>query len=308
MAYRYEFDTRRAGDLRLDRGHYEILQDALHLLRDGLEAWNRRALKHGAASRPYENEVRDLGRMIEWGDERLADAEAKAIWVDGISVGSLRYAKAALLLAIRRREEERASKAQEGWPDAALSSLDEGIAPVRKLAERMGSEPSDVLWQVIPKESGEPSPEAPQTMEWDVFVCHASEDKEDFARPLAEGLRARGLKVWFDEFTLTVGDSLRRSIDRGLAHSKFGVVVISPNFLRKEWPQRELDGLVAREVAGVKVILPVWHEIAVDQIRTYSPTLADRVAVSSSVGAGAGLPRRWNCTTNDARKRLRREA
>lgn len=121
-------------------------------------------------------------------------------------------------------------------------------------------------------------------MEWDVFICHASEDKEDFVRPLAEGLQAHGLKIWYDDFTLTVGDSLRRSIDRGLAHSKFGVVVISPNFMRKEWPQRELDGLVARELASGKVILPVWHQITVDQVRKYSPVLADRVAVSSSAG------------------------
>ena len=91
-----------------------------------------------------------------------------------------------------------------------------------------------------------------EAAKWDVFVCHASEDKDDFVRPLARKLEAHGLKVWFDEFTLTVGDSLRRSIDRGLAGSRFGVVVISPNFLQKEWPQRELDGLVARETGGGK--------------------------------------------------------
>lgn len=79
------------------------------------------------------------------------------------------------------------------------------------------------------------------------------------------------MKVWFDEFTLTVGDSLRRSIDRGLATSRFGVVVISPDFLRKEWPQRELDGLVSREIGGVKIILPVWHNIRAELIRKYSP-------------------------------------
>ena len=119
---------------------------------------------------------------------------------------------------------------------------------------------------------------------WDVFVSHASEDKEALARPLAEGLRARGLKVWFDEFTLTVGDSLRRSIDRGLAHCRFGVVIISPDFLRKEWPQKEPDGLVAREVDGVKVILPVWHGITAHEIRKRSPLVADRLAASSSCG------------------------
>jgi hypothetical protein len=119
---------------------------------------------------------------------------------------------------------------------------------------------------------------------WDVFVCHASEDKDDFVRPLAKGLERRGLRVWFDEFTIAVGDSLRRSIDHGLAASRFGIVVISPNFLRKEWPQRELDGLVAREIGGVKVILPVWHGVTADVVRNYSPTLADRVAVSSAGG------------------------
>jgi len=92
------------------------------------------------------------------------------------------------------------------------------------------------------------------------------------------------LKVWFDEFTLTVGDSLRRSIDRGLAHSRFGIVVISQDFLRKEWPQKELDGLVAREIDGVKVILPVWHNIDAATIRSYSPLLADRLAISSDKG------------------------
>jgi hypothetical protein len=81
-----------------------------------------------------------------------------------------------------------------------------------------------------------------------------------------------------------VGDSLRRSIDHGLAKSRYGIVVVSPNFLKKDWTQRELDGLVAREVNGVKVILPVWHNIGADGVRSYSPTLADRVAVSSSKG------------------------
>ena len=117
-----------------------------------------------------------------------------------------------------------------------------------------------------------------------MFISHASEDKDCFARPLAEALRTRGLRVWFDEFTLRVGDSLRRSIDRGLAHASFGVVIISPSFLAKEWPQKELDGLVAREVHGHKVILPVWHNVDADTVRSYSLILADRLATSSAKG------------------------
>jgi len=122
------------------------------------------------------------------------------------------------------------------------------------------------------------------SMEWDVFICHASEDKEEFVQPLAIFLISRGLKVWYDKFTLTVGDSLRRSINKGLANSRYGIVVISPSFLHKEWPQKELDGLTAREVNGRKVILPVWHQIDEIGVREYSPILADRVATSSEKG------------------------
>jgi hypothetical protein len=126
-------------------------------------------------------------------------------------------------------------------------------------------------------------------MEWDVFISHAWEDKDVFARPLANRLIERGLKVWFDDITLTVGDSLRKSIDKGLAHSRFGIVIISKTFLRKAWPQKELNGLVAREVDGIKVILPVWHEITADEIRSYSPLLADRLAASSDKGLDHGI-------------------
>jgi hypothetical protein len=124
--------------------------------------------------------------------------------------------------------------------------------------------------------------ETPQT--WDVFVSHAFEDKESFARPLVTALQQRGLAVWFDETTLKVGDGLRRSIERGLAKSRFGVVIISQAFLSKEWPQRELDGLVSREEDGTKVVLPVWHGITAREVRSRSPMLADRLAVSSSMG------------------------
>jgi len=67
-------------------------------------------------------------------------------------------------------------------------------------------------------------------MDSDVFVSHAWEDKEEIAGPLAETLRRKGLRVWYDEFTLTVGDSLCRSIDRGLAQSRYGIIILSPHF------------------------------------------------------------------------------
>jgi len=119
---------------------------------------------------------------------------------------------------------------------------------------------------------------------WDAFVCHASEDKEEFVRPLAQALQDSGLTVWYDESTLKVGDSLRMAIDGGLAHSRFGIVVLSNNFFAKRWPQQELDGLVSKEVEGVKVILPVWHNISFEDVCRNSPMLAGRLAARSSDG------------------------
>jgi hypothetical protein len=118
---------------------------------------------------------------------------------------------------------------------------------------------------------------------YDFFISHASEDKEGFVRELARALRGRGARVWYDEFTLKVGDSLRRTIDRGLANSRFGVVVLSESFFQKEWPNRELDGLVALETSGSTRILPIWHKVSKDEVARYSAPLADKVALNTSL-------------------------
>ncbi len=116
----------------------------------------------------------------------------------------------------------------------------------------------------------------------DFFISHASEDKDSIARPLAEGLIAAGHTVWFDEFEITVGDSLRQKIDDGLARSQFGVVILSPSFFAKHktWTKRELDGLTAREDVDVKKrILPLWHDITHKEVAAVSPTLAGTLAL-----------------------------
>ena len=83
---------------------------------------------------------------------------------------------------------------------------------------------------------------------------------------------------------LDVGDSLRGAIDRGLAASRYGIVVLSRNFFRKPWPRRELNGLVAREMAEDRgMILPIWHRVDREEVVAFSPPLADlRAAVSAS--------------------------
>lgn len=113
---------------------------------------------------------------------------------------------------------------------------------------------------------------------YDVFISHASEDKESVARPLANALVKLGISVWYDEFELKIGDSLRRKIDNGLAHSNFGIVVISKNFINKGWTNYELDGLITRSLTGEQQLLPIWHEITKQEVIDYSPSLADKVA------------------------------
>lgn len=122
-----------------------------------------------------------------------------------------------------------------------------------------------------------------ETKEYDFFISHASEDKDDIVRDLADALKKNGFEVWYDEFELKIGDSLRKKIDNGLAKSKFGIVIISPSFVKKNWPEYELNGMVAKEMNGHKVILPIWHKITKDEVLKFSPTLADKMAMNTSI-------------------------
>jgi len=119
---------------------------------------------------------------------------------------------------------------------------------------------------------------------FDIFLSHASEDKDNVARPLAKLLRKASLKVWYDEEVITIGDSIRRSIENGLNNSRYGLVILSKNFFAKEWPQMELDALMAKEISKGKTILPVWHKVNRDDVVKYAPILADKYAVTTDNG------------------------
>lgn len=122
-------------------------------------------------------------------------------------------------------------------------------------------------------------------MQFDVFISHASDDKDTVARPLAAALQRKGLSVWFDEFALKIGDSLSKSIDGGVSQSRFGVVILSPKFFSKHWTQRELRGLVSQEVArDNRMILPIWHGVTHQDVAAFSTTLADVMALSTEQG------------------------
>lgn len=117
---------------------------------------------------------------------------------------------------------------------------------------------------------------------YDIFISHASEDKDAIVRPLATILERLSVRVWYDEFSLQLGDSLSASIDKGLMESKFGLVVLSKAFLSKKWPDYEYRSLITREVEGERVILPLWYGVTKEDIEGFSLYLADIKALPIS--------------------------
>jgi hypothetical protein len=118
------------------------------------------------------------------------------------------------------------------------------------------------------------------------FISHDSRDKTSIAEQIAVQLQRLMCPVWYDQFSLRVGDSLRESIETGLKECHKCILVLTPNFLNnKGWSKREYDSIFTREIVEQKkVILPVWHEISAQDVYQYSPILADRVAVQWSLG------------------------
>lgn len=163
----------------------------------------------------------------------------------------------------------KAPEAPDWWRRGGPASV---VARDTKAAER--------TWMKIHRQTKAPT-SGGQTR-YDAFISHATEDK-DLVRPLAKRLREFGFSIWYDEFELKVGDSLRRSIDHGLANSRFGIVVLSTAFFSKNWPQYELDGLVTKELSVGKVILPIWHRVSKEEVISYSPSLADKLALNTAM-------------------------
>lgn len=121
----------------------------------------------------------------------------------------------------------------------------------------------------------------------EAFICHDSRDKDLIARPLAQALQRLGVPVWFDEYSLHVGDSLRRSVEKGIMEASRCILVITKNFLTNEgWTKTEFDAVFNREVIEkADVVLPVWHDVTKEDVLHYSPSLAGRFAAEWSGGA-----------------------
>jgi hypothetical protein len=216
-------------------------------------------------------------------------------WIDAVgqrirvNFGPDTIARYDLIWQLFKDEVSLISKGQSDEALCALNALRRVVALLSELDKRLETKslPLGASSQPEATTSKALGPEIELTR-YDVFISHAYEDKEKIARPLHAALTAKGVSVWFDEAVLEIGDSLRRKIDDGLARCRYGIVILSPRFLDKQWPQRELDGLLARETAsGKKAILPVWHELNLETLVRYSPVLADRLAARSEEGVTA---------------------
>lgn len=204
----------------------------------------------------YQNDILSI-------KHKIADLQ-KQIATKSASLGT---SKAAL----RKAEEDEIKKNQKKQTEfqkKLISDLKRQQDELRMSSTDYFEEPIDV--DIAPEK------------QFDFFISHASEDKDDLVRDLALALKANGFEVWYDEFELKIGDSLRRTIDKGLVNSRYGLVIISPSFIKKNWPEYELNGMVAREMNGQKVILPIWHKISKDEVLKFSPSLADKMALNTS--------------------------
>lgn len=118
------------------------------------------------------------------------------------------------------------------------------------------------------------------------FISHDTRDKDEIARPLALRLQMMMCPVWYDEYSLKVGNSLRQSIETGLKECKKCILILSPNFLSNTgWTKAEFNSIFTREILErTNIVLPIWHKVTARDVYEYSPSLVDKVAIEWSKG------------------------
>lgn len=163
-----------------------------------------------------------------------------------------------------QKKQERATKKFQDFYESRIRELQAKSVPIIKTVDAAENE---------------------ELPEYDVFVSHAWEDKESFADEFVKELRNLGAKVWYDTTQMKWGDSMRAKIDDGLIKSRFGVVVLSPNYIaeHKYWTKTELDGLFQMESINGKTLLPIWHNLTKQQVMNYSPIIASKLAMSTAL-------------------------
>ncbi len=139
--------------------------------------------------------------------------------------------------------------------------------------------PAEVQALTPIRRSAEARPPAPERR--DIFLCHAWDDREGAAKELHDLLEARGVSVWFSEKDVLLGSNLLREIDKGLAKSRVGIVLVTPSFLNRVRgegiAEKELSALLARDL-----LVPIVHNTTYEALRDVSPLLGSRSGLSTA--------------------------
>lgn len=214
--------------------------------------------------------------MVYGGEETIQSSIAHDI----LDLYSFNISESAIALKLNKLKEEE-----------YLKYLHRTNAPSGFVLTREGMERFEELTPIvetteegfeIADNDGTPQKQA-EEKQWDVFISHASEDKEEFVDPLANTLEERGLDVWYDDFQISIGDSIPEEIDKGLSESEYGVVVLSHQFFQKDWTKKELNSLISMDTAQEdNLILPVWYNITAKEVSDYSPLLASPKAITTN--------------------------
>lgn len=176
----------------------------------------------------------------------------------------------------RRRDDEKARKALEGANSRLRQDYEARVTNLEaQIAAQIESQASSTAPFEVSAAEGETEP-------YDFFISHAWADKEEFVDGFVRKAEDAGLRVWYDKFALAWGDPIRQKIDEGLRSAYFGVVVLSPNFFARPWPNYELDGIIQRDLSGKGRLLPIWHRLTQDDVEKHAPSLAGRLALSTA--------------------------
>lgn len=116
------------------------------------------------------------------------------------------------------------------------------------------------------------------------FISHASEDKKEFVKPLADRMLTQGATVFYDEYSIELGDSLFESINKGIQEANIGIIVLSPSFFNKGWTNAELNSIFNKHISGECKIIPIFHQVTPEDVKNKYPLISDILGVKSEEG------------------------
>lgn len=276
--------TKEIGDLRSkEAAETKKEADATKKMNAALSSASRASSQSFASM--YRNTAAREAKNIETAQDRRAryssDIARKSQELAGVQERIARTEEASRRAAAsadakRRKDDEKARKDLASANHKLRQDYEARIANLEaQIAAQIETQASNTEPFTVTAEEGQSEP-------YDLFISHAWADKEEFVEPFVKKAEAAGLRVWYDKFALQWGDSIRQKIDEGLRSAYFGVVVLSPNFFSRPWPNYELDGLVQRDLSGKGRLLPIWHRLTQDDVEKHAPSLAGRLALSTA--------------------------